>query len=58
MFGEKDLPNGLTTLDECSVSKLTRFSSERNKDNPDKKMGFLEKGIDFLRESKMVSNGF
>ncbi|PON67351.1 Protein OBERON [Parasponia andersonii] len=58
MFGEKDLPNGLTSLDESSVSKLTRFSSERNKDNPDKKMGFLDKGIDFLRESEMGSDGF
>ncbi|XP_062113268.1 protein OBERON 3 [Humulus lupulus] len=59
MFGgDKDLTNSMNTMDESSVSKLTRFSSERNKNNPDKKMGFLDKGMGFLRESEMGSDGF
>ncbi|KAF4348201.1 hypothetical protein G4B88_001187 [Cannabis sativa] len=63
MFGgERDLTNGMNnTMDESSVSKLTRFSSERNKNNnnPDRKMGIFDKGMGFLRESEMgSSDGF
>ncbi|KAH7516231.1 hypothetical protein FEM48_Zijuj10G0113300 [Ziziphus jujuba var. spinosa] len=58
MFGEKDLSNGLASQDESSQSKLTRHISEFNKNRSEEKMGFSEKGIDFLRESEMGSDGF
>ncbi|ONI31885.1 hypothetical protein PRUPE_1G336600 [Prunus persica] len=59
MFGEKDRANGLHACeDEASQSKLTRHISKQNKDNPEEKMGFTEKGIGFLRESDMGSDGF
>ncbi|XP_024027414.1 protein OBERON 3 isoform X2 [Morus notabilis] len=40
-------------MDESSQSKVTRCLSERKKENPDKKMDFPDKGIDFLRESEL-----
>lgn len=59
MFGETDRPSGLLAVgDEASQSKVTRHVSKQNKvvNNPEKKMGFPEKGISFFRESE--SDGF
>lgn len=61
MFVEKDLSNGVVTSegDNSSQSRLSQHAvSEKKKDNPDEKMGFPEKGMDFLRESEMSSDGF
>lgn len=58
MFGEKDLSNGLAPEDESSQSKLTRHISQLNRNRPEEKMGFHEKGVDFLRESELGSDGF
>lgn len=41
-------------MDESSQSKVTRCLSERKKENPERKMEFPHKGIDFLRESEVV----
>ncbi|XVF85556.1 hypothetical protein PTKIN_Ptkin17bG0126700 [Pterospermum kingtungense] len=52
MFGEKDLSSNIQYVrDESSQSKLSRLF--QNKDNSVEKMSFLQKGIDFLRESKV-----
>lgn len=58
MFGEKDLSNGLASEDESSQSKLTRHISQLNKNRSEEKMSFSEKGVDFLREKEMGSDGF
>ncbi|XP_058182768.1 protein OBERON 3 isoform X1 [Rhododendron vialii] len=55
MLKEKDLS---ADGGEISQKKLTNHISEQNLDNPDEKIGFPEKGIDFLRESDMGNEGF
>ncbi|KAI4313659.1 hypothetical protein L6164_026618 [Bauhinia variegata] len=42
---------------ENSRSKLSGHLSELTKENPEVKMGFPEKGIDFLKESEMTVDG-
>lgn len=60
MFGEKDSSNGAVACggDNGSQSKLSQHISDQNRENPDEKMSFCEKGIGFLRESDMSSDGF
>ncbi|XVF02994.1 hypothetical protein REPUB_Repub04eG0222500 [Reevesia pubescens] len=56
MFGEKDLSSNLPCVrDENSQSKVSRLF--QNKETSVEKMSFLEKGIDFLRESKVGFDG-
>ncbi|KAK8567404.1 hypothetical protein V6N13_105373 [Hibiscus sabdariffa] len=56
MFGEKDLSsNHPCVRDESSQSKLSRLF--QNKESPVENMSFLQKGIDFLRESKVGLDG-
>ncbi|KAL4301834.1 hypothetical protein GQ457_10G028250 [Hibiscus cannabinus] len=56
MFGEKDLSSDHPCVrDESSQSKLSRLF--QNKESPVEKMSFLQKGIDFLRESKVGVDG-
>ncbi|XWS34358.1 hypothetical protein CRYUN_Cryun21dG0032400 [Craigia yunnanensis] len=56
MFGEKDLSSNLPYVrDENSQSKLSRLF--QNKESSVEKMSFLQKGIDFLRESKVGLDG-
>ncbi|XP_022776547.1 protein OBERON 3-like [Durio zibethinus] len=56
MFGEKDLSSNLPCIgDESSQSKLSRLF--QNKEISGEKMSFLQKGIDFLRESKVGIDG-
>ncbi|OMO72539.1 hypothetical protein COLO4_27597 [Corchorus olitorius] len=56
MFGEKDLSSDLPCVrDESSQSKVSRMF--QNKDSSAEKMSFLQKGIDFLRESKVGLDG-
>ncbi|XVE74559.1 hypothetical protein DITRI_Ditri12bG0026800 [Diplodiscus trichospermus] len=56
MFGEKDLSSSLPCVgDESSQSKLSRLF--QNKESSVEKMSFLQKGIDFLRESKVGVDG-
>ncbi|CAL5339081.1 unnamed protein product [Camellia sinensis] len=58
MLKEKDLSIGDVSGEENSQNKLTQNISDQNLENPDEKIGFSEKGIDFLRESDMVCDGF
>ncbi|KAK6242460.1 Oberon [Theobroma cacao] len=56
MFGEKDPSSDLPCVgDENSQSKLSRLF--QNKESSVEKMSFLQKGIDFLRESKVGLDG-
>ncbi|XWS69469.1 hypothetical protein CRYUN_Cryun04dG0181700 [Craigia yunnanensis] len=56
MFGEKDPSSNLPCVgDENSQSKLSRLF--QNKESSVEKMSFLQKGIDFLRESKVGLDG-
>ncbi|KAL6970059.1 hypothetical protein U1Q18_029765 [Sarracenia purpurea var. burkii] len=55
MLKEKDLSSH---GGESSQTKLTQHISEQNLENPDEKTGFPGKGVDFLRESAMVCDGF
>lgn len=56
MFGEKDLSSNLPCVgDESSQSKLSRLF--QNKESSVEKVSFVEKGIDFLRESKVGLDG-
>ncbi|XVE85570.1 hypothetical protein DITRI_Ditri17bG0101000 [Diplodiscus trichospermus] len=54
MFGEQDLSSNLVR-DESSQSKLSRLF--QNKGSSVEKLSFLQKGIDFLRESKVGLDG-
>jgi len=60
MFREKDLPNGAVASEgeNSSQSKPSQHISERNRDKPDEKMSFPGKGMGFLRDSEMGSDGF
>ena len=60
MFGEKDLHNGVVASEgeNSSQSRLSQHISERSKDNPGEKMSFSGKGMGFIRESEMGSDGF
>lgn len=55
MLRDKDLSNGRLGCegDNCSQTKL----SQQKKENPDEKMSFAEKGMDFQRDSGMGSDG-
>ncbi|XP_022726932.1 protein OBERON 3-like [Durio zibethinus] len=56
MFVEKDLSSNLPCVgDENSQSKLSRLF--QNKESSVEKMSILQKGIDFLRESKVGLDG-
>jgi hypothetical protein len=59
MFGEKDLSNGPVGSegDNSSQTKLSKSHhvSDQKKENPDDKMSFSEKGMDF---AEVGSNGF
>ncbi|XVE91837.1 hypothetical protein REPUB_Repub01dG0045900 [Reevesia pubescens] len=56
MFGEKDLSGNLSCVrDESSQSKVSRMFQK--KESSVEKMSFLQKGIDFLRESKVGLDG-
>ncbi|KAB1201383.1 hypothetical protein CJ030_MR5G008783 [Morella rubra] len=59
MFGEEDPSNGAVACggDNGFPSKLSQHISDQNMGNPDEKMSFCEKGIGFLRESDMSSDG-
>uniref|UniRef100_A0A5B6Z6I5 Protein OBERON 3 n=1 Tax=Davidia involucrata TaxID=16924 RepID=A0A5B6Z6I5_DAVIN len=58
MLKEKDLSSDGVFGGDNSQTKLTQHISEQNLENPDEKIGFLEKGIDFLRESELGRDGF
>ncbi|XP_062172127.1 protein OBERON 3 isoform X2 [Alnus glutinosa] len=60
MFREKDLPNGAVASEgeNSSQSKPSQHISERNRDKPDAKMSFPGKGMGFLRDSEIGSDGF
>ena len=55
MLKEKDLSSDGVCGGETSQ---TNHISDQNLDNPDEKTKFPGKGIDFLRESEMVCDGF
>eukprot|EP00262_Sarcandra_glabra_P001603 TRINITY_DN11739_c0_g1_i1.p1 TRINITY_DN11739_c0_g1~~TRINITY_DN11739_c0_g1_i1.p1 ORF type:complete len:812 (-),score=128.27 TRINITY_DN11739_c0_g1_i1:214-2649(-) len=54
MFSENDLSNGF----ENSQNKPKQHFSMQDLENPDEKIDFNEKGIDFLKESEMGNVGF
>jgi hypothetical protein len=60
MFGERYLPNDAVASEgkNSSQTRPSQHISERSKDNPGEKMSFSGKGMGFLRESKMGSDGF
>ncbi|KAF8378827.1 hypothetical protein HHK36_030176 [Tetracentron sinense] len=58
MLTEKDLSNGFDHGTESSQTKPKQHVSKQNLENPDGKIGFSEKGSDFLRESEMGHDGF
>ncbi|KAA8532426.1 hypothetical protein F0562_032459 [Nyssa sinensis] len=58
MLKENDLSSDGVYGGDNSQSKLTQHISEQNLENPDEKIGFPDKGIDFLRESEMDRDGF
>ncbi|CAL5427898.1 unnamed protein product [Camellia sinensis] len=58
MLREKDLSADGVCGGESSQTMLTHHNSEQNLENPDDKIGFPEKGIDFLRKSDMGCDGF
>lgn len=59
MFGDTDISADLPGDGDTSQTNLSyRRISEDNRENADEKMSFSQKGIDFLRASKMGLDGF
>nr|DAD33359.1 TPA_asm: hypothetical protein HUJ06_012210 [Nelumbo nucifera] len=58
MITETDLSNGFVHGTENSLTRLKHHVFMQNLETPDGKIGFSEKGLNFLRGSEIGHNGF